>query len=97
MFISSVLLQKCLAKKKKERFQLKSAETIKNDPETILTAALFMAEMVLMTAAVTIAVRCKIEGFERVVNIILAILFPVPYLFFNRCSKDILTNGFNLP
>ena len=99
MFISCLLLQRCLEKERitKEKFGSKSTEIIKNKPERMVASILFIGELILMIAAVNIAINCNIKGFELIVNILLAVLFPVPFLFFNKCSKEILKHGLKIP
>ena len=57
----------------------------------------FVLELVLLFYAINIALVCTKGGPERIVNIVLAVTFTIPYvllnILFNKCAKDSLRKG----
>ena len=63
----------------------------------ILIALIFLIlEIVLLYFALMIALHCSKTKEERIVNVILAIVFTIPYvllnILFNPCAKQYLGN-----
>lgn len=63
----------------------------------VLAVVFFILELLVLYYAIFIAIQCTELGAERVVHIVLAIIFTAPYillnLLFNKCAKDILKGG----
>ena len=112
MFVSGLALKNSLEKyrksKRKERYSALSST--KNASKTAVSGVylavaliFFVIELVVLYYAITIALSCSQKGPERVVNVILAALFPFPYvmlnLLLNNCAKTTLQGNpslFNL-
>jgi len=60
----------------------------------VLSLVFFVLEFILLFFAVNIAIRCTKGGYERIVHIVLAVTFTLPYMlltvFFGECGKNIL-------
>jgi len=61
----------------------------------LVIAIIFVAlEFLLLFFAINIALTCTQGGAERIVHVVLAILFTVPYMllsiFFSDCAKKTL-------
>jgi len=56
----------------------------------------FVLELILVFYAVMIALRCTTGGAERMIHLVLAIIFTLPYmlinLVFNRCAVGVIRN-----
>ena len=54
----------------------------------------FVLEILLLFYAINIAIKCTSPGPERVVHVVLAVLFTAPYLllniFFGKCGNALL-------
>jgi len=63
----------------------------------IFAILFFFMELIVLYYAISISFSCTQKGPERVVNIVLAVLFPFPYvmlnILFNKCAKSRLQNG----
>ena len=63
----------------------------------IISLIFFLFELVLLYFAVFIAINCSKSREERIVNIVLAVTFTIPYVLlstlFNPCAKEYLQNG----
>ena len=61
----------------------------------------FVLELVVLFYAINIALTCTKGGPERIVNIVLAITFTIPYvmlnILFNKCAKASLIGDSWLP
>lgn len=62
---------------------------------TLVVAVIFFAlELVVLFYAIGMAINCTQGGPERIVNVVLAMTFTIPYvmlnLLFNKCAKDTL-------
>ena len=69
---------------------------------TLLVSMLFFfLELILLFYAVGIAITCSKPGAERIVNLVLAITFTIPYMLvntvFNNCAKQRLRAGLFTP
>jgi hypothetical protein len=60
----------------------------------VLSTLLCIFELLAVYYALVIAVKCTVEGPERIVHIVLAVTIPLPYLLlnmlFNKCATDTL-------
>lgn len=63
----------------------------------IISIILFALEVLVMFYAIVIAVKCTEKGPERVVHVLLAIIFTLPYVLimavFNNCFKTSLKSN----
>ena len=61
----------------------------------VLAIIFFVAELVVLFYAINSAMVCSKSGPERIVNIVLATTFTIPYMMlnilFNQCTKDTLS------
>jgi len=107
MFISCSLLKDSLERyqklklKPKEKFstaEVAAGGTSAAFTSFILVVAVvfFILEIILLFYAINMALACSQSGAERVVNVVLAIIFTVPYvllnILFNKCAKKSLVN-----
>lgn len=90
-----------LYKKNKEHFKIsKNDSAISGTNAAFLSFALVVAaiffclELLLLFFAINMALVCSEGGPERIVNIVLAITFTIPYvmlnILFNKCAKKSL-------
>lgn len=60
----------------------------------VVSVIFFVLELVLLFYAINMALVCTKGGPERIVNIVLAITFTIPYvmlnILFNKCAKNSL-------
>jgi hypothetical protein len=60
----------------------------------VVSTVLCIFELLAVYYALVIAVKCTVEGPERIVHIVLAVTIPLPYLLmnmlFNKCATDTL-------
>jgi hypothetical protein len=65
----------------------------------VVSTIFCILELLAVYYAIVIAVKCTVQGPERIVHIVLAICMPLPYLLlnmlFNKCATDTL-RGANL-
>lgn len=58
----------------------------------VLATIFLVLEIIVLFYAVSIAIQCTRPGPERIVHIVLAITFTLPYVLlnvmFNKCAKD---------
>ena len=63
----------------------------------VFALVFFAFEIILLYFAVLIAISCTQGGYERIVHVVLAMTFTLPYMlinvFFNDCAKNILKNS----
>jgi len=63
----------------------------------VLSMLFFALEVFLMYYAIIIAVKCTKGGAERVVHVVLATIFTLPYMLlnamFNKCAINILQSN----
>ena len=64
---------------------------------SLVVALIFFAlELVLLFYAIGMALNCTTPGPERIVNIVLAVMFTLPYtllnILFNQCAVNSLRN-----
>jgi hypothetical protein len=63
----------------------------------VLSLVFFTFEFILLFFAISIAVNCTTGGYERIVHLVLAVTFTLPYMlvasFFSDCGKTILKVG----
>lgn len=89
MFTSSFVLKNVVDKynksKYKEKYSSDGVETYSSFYGILIVLAiiLFAIEMFILYRAVAIVFACTQKGFNRTMNFVLAILFPLPYLIFN--------------
>ena len=62
---------------------------------SLVVALIFFAlELIVLFYAITIAINCTEPGAERIVNVVLAVVFTIPYMLlnilFNQCAKSTL-------
>lgn len=105
MFLSGINLKNAIEKynRAKRREKYTAVKAIKDGANLafvsfwLILAILFvMMEFIVLYYSIAIALSCTQKGAERVVNVVLAITFPVPYmmlnLLFNQCAKSRLQN-----
>lgn len=60
----------------------------------LLSIIFFAIEIILFFFAINIAINCTKGGYERIVHIVLAVTFTLPYMlivvFFSDCGKNLL-------
>jgi len=107
MILSCIVLQKSIAKYKKSRKTKEmyiNGEKENDDSNVplsifilIISIMFFLIEIMLLFYAINIAVECSQTGSERIVNLVLAITWTIPYLMlntlFNECAKNVLRNN----
>jgi NADH:ubiquinone oxidoreductase subunit 3 (subunit A) len=64
----------------------------------LVVAILFMTlEFLVLFFAIGVALKCTKSGPERIVHLVLAIIFTLPYMllnvFFNKCAVNMLRGG----
>jgi hypothetical protein len=90
-----------MSKKTKENYDCNSMDNTKTCFSDIfdllmvvLSTLLCIFELLAVYYALVIAVKCTVEGPERIVHLVLAITIPLPYLlmsmFWNKCATDTL-------
>lgn len=61
----------------------------------IIAIVFVMLELLVLFYAITMAINCTKAGPERIVHVVLAIVFTFPYvllsMFFSPCAKKTLT------
>jgi NADH:ubiquinone oxidoreductase subunit 3 (subunit A) len=106
MLTSGKLLSDALEKyrKKKERFSTGdsiSAGAVSAIDTGLLVFAIifFVMEIILIFYAIIIAFTCTEPGPERIVHVVLAVFFTIPYVLlmviFNKCATKTLKSGAN--
>lgn len=65
---------------------------------SLVVALIFFAlELILLFYAIGMALNCTKPGPERIVNIVLAVMFTLPYtllnILFNQCAINTLRNN----
>jgi len=108
MFVSSTLLKNAVAQcrksseNKRENFNNTSgasagASAAFTSFAFVIAIIFFALEIVLLFYAINMAIVCTEAGPERVVNIVLAVTFTIPYvmlnILFNKCAKKSLKGG----
>jgi hypothetical protein len=60
----------------------------------VIALIFFVLEIIVLFYAVNMAIVCTKGGPERIVNVVLAIVFTIPYVLlntlFNQCAKQTL-------
>ena len=60
----------------------------------VIAVLFFILELIVLFYAIGIAINCCSAGPERIVNVVLAITFTLPYvmlnILFNKCAKNTL-------
>lgn len=106
MIVSGTILKSSLeryrrAKKDKENFSISVRDSAGAGMSaafasfTLVVAVIFfILELVLLFYAINMALVCTKGGPERIVNIVLAVTFTIPYvmlnILFNQCAKNSL-------
>lgn len=112
MLVSSFALKNSLEKYKKSKRRgknnkskrvkrssaLRSTQSSSNSALSVAAAVVFLIlELIVLYYAIALAFSCTQKGPERIVNVILAVLFPFPYLMLNillnGCAKSTLQSG----
>lgn len=101
MFLSGVNLKNSIEKynrlKRREKYSgVKGVNDVSNVSFIlswlILSIIFFVMEIIILYYSIAIALSCTQKGPERIVNLVLAVSFPVPYmmlnLLFNNCAKS---------
>ena len=68
----------------------------------LVVAIIFVAlELLVMFFAINVAFRCTQGGAERIVHLVLAVVFTLPYmllsLLFNKCAVDVIRGNYVTP
>ena len=105
MLISSSLLKSALASHQRQQQQRKENYSTGSAVQAgasaafvsfaLVVAVIFFAlELIVLFYAINMALSCSQAGPERVVNVVLAITFTLPYvmlnILFNSCAKATL-------
>jgi hypothetical protein len=106
MIVSGTILKSSLeryrkAKKNKENFSISRKDSMEAGAAAafasfslVVSVIFFVLELVLLFYAINMALVCTKGGPERIVNIVLAITFTIPYvllnILFNQCAKKSL-------
>jgi uncharacterized membrane protein YbhN (UPF0104 family) len=65
----------------------------------VISIVFFALEIIVLIFAVNVAIKCSLKGPERIVHVVLAIVFTLPYmllnLLFNKCATDTLRGNYN--
>jgi hypothetical protein len=65
----------------------------------LIAVIFFVLELILLFYSVYIALKCTKPGAERVMHVVLATVFTLPYalisLTFNSCAKQAITAGYS--
>jgi hypothetical protein len=63
----------------------------------VLSLMFFVLEVILLFFAINTAISCTEGGYERIVHVVLAFTFTLPYVlinvFFSNCAKKILKSN----
>jgi hypothetical protein len=113
MIVSGTILKTSLdryrrARKNKENFSISVSDsagagaTAAFASFTLVVAVIFfILELIVLFYAINMALACTKGGPERIVNIVLAITFTIPYvmlnILFNKCAKSSLRGDSWLP
>jgi NADH:ubiquinone oxidoreductase subunit 3 (subunit A) len=106
MIISTNLLKNAIekySKGKRKREGYSSIESINagisasfDSAFLIIAIIFFTLEVLVMFYCVVIALNCSQPGPERVIHVVLAVTFTLPYallmLLFNKCAPGVLAN-----
>ena len=64
----------------------------------VVAVIFFILELILLFYAIGMALQCTSGGPERIVNIVLAVTFTIPYvllnILFNQCAKNSLKTNY---
>jgi len=114
MIVSGTVLKKSLDRfrrtrqKNKEKYSISAVDsagagaTAAFASFTLAVAVIFFVlELVLLFYAINMSLACTQGGPERIVNVVLAITFTIPYvmlnILFNKCAKGSLRSNSRLP
>ena len=104
MLVTSTILKSSLdryrrSRKARENFSISSSASAGAGAAfasfaLVVSVIFFVLELVLLFYAINMALVCTKGGPERIVNIVLAITFTIPYvllnILFNQCAKNSL-------
>ena len=106
MIVSGTILKTSLdryrrARKNKEGFSISRGDSAGagagaafSSFTLVVAVIFFVLELVVLFYAINMALSCTKGGPERIVNIVLAITFTIPYvmlnILFNKCAKSSL-------
>lgn len=64
----------------------------------VVAVIFFILELILLFYGVGMALQCTAPGAERIVNIVLLVVFTIPYVLlntlFNQCAKNSLRTNY---
>ena len=106
MIVSGTILKSSLDKyqamrRNKENFSISSGDSAGAGVNAAFTSFIlvvavifFMLELIVLFYAINMSLVCTKGGPERIVNVVLAITFTIPYvmlnILFNQCAKNSL-------
>lgn len=101
MLLSSYLLQNSYEKYQKAKENFTSGQAVEAGTSAafisftiIVSIIFFVLELILLFYGLKIAINCSEGGGERIVNVVLATMFTMPYvllnILFNKCAKKVL-------
>ena len=101
MYLSITCLCKAVENHQKIKENYENANKQVNPVAVYLLLAMalifLLFEIILFVYAIIIAVKCSKSSAERIVHIVLAITFTLPYMLvmavFNDCGKKVLRGG----
>ena len=104
MLTSGKLLSEALEKYRKHRENYNNGNSVSKGAVSALDTALlifavifFVMEIILIFYAIIIAFSCTEAGPERIVHVVLAVFFTIPYILlmvvFNKCATKTLQKG----
>jgi uncharacterized membrane protein YgcG len=63
----------------------------------VVAVIFFILELIVLFYAISMAINCTEPGPERIVNVVLAVVFTIPYvmlnILFNECAKNTLRSN----
>jgi len=106
MIVSGTILKSAMdryrkAKKDKENFSISRGDSASAGAGAafasftlVVGVIFFVLELILLFYGLNMALQCTQGGPERIVNVVLAITFTIPYvmlnILFNKCAKGSL-------
>ena len=101
MLLSSYVLQNSFENYKKSRENYSIGETVGAGASAavvsfmlVVAVLFFLMELLLIFYGLKMAIFCTNGGAERIVNVVLVVLLPLPYvmlnILFNKCAQKSL-------
>lgn len=104
MIVSGTILKKALDKYQRQKEGFKEGFTTNSAGAgasaafvsfvLVVAIVFFLLELIVLFFAINMALSCTKGGPERIVNVVLAITFTIPYvmlnILFNKCAKSTL-------